>query len=219
MTSRDASDAAEARARARARAREVEASDELRVMVRPFHAYRALAEDASIDRGRWWWRPLITLVFLGAFGSVSTAGRFVFAHMVLVALAWSFVPAAQLLWLAAAHRRWGRTRRLDDSVHLFFAGQGGWLALIVLVLALLTLAPGVADALTGAAWVRWLGGGALVTALHGVVVTYAFMREVWALPRRRAWAAAGAYYLGLTGTFVTYYLAMGQLLPLLVRPQ
>jgi hypothetical protein len=98
---------------------------------------------------------------------------------------------------------------------VFFAGQGGWLALLVLVVALVSLAPGLADTLTSKHWILLLAGGALVALVHGVVVTFAFVREVWGVARRPAVLATLGYYLLLATIFLGYFLAMGQLTPLL----
>ncbi len=191
----------------------LEPSDELRVMVRPFETYRALAEQER--PGSWWRRPLLTLMVLGAFVSVTTAGRFALSHIVLVGIAWAFIPASQLGWLWMVRRRWGTHVPFGTSAHLFFAGQGGWLLVLIALIGLVTLAPGVADRINGAEWVGVVGIGALLALFHGMVVTFAFMRHVWNTTPRRALVATTSYYLGLAVTISTYYLSMGQLLPLM----
>lgn len=193
------------------------ASDELRVMLRPFATFRALAQRDS--RARWWPRPLQTLLVIGAFVSATTAGRFVAWHVLFVMGAWAFLPGLQLLWLRIVGQRWGRGSSFARSAHLFFAGQGGWLLVLLLIVALVTLAPGVADAIDGARWIPVMGVGVLFALFHGFVVSFAFFREVWGLTRRAALAASGMYYLGLAMSIVAYYLAMGQLLPIVTRTQ
>ncbi len=189
------------------------------MLLRPFATYRALADELGIAPAAWWRRPLLTLVVLGAAVSVTTAGRFVLAHVLLVAAAWAFVPAAQLVALSVVRGWFGRHRPLGPTIHLFFAGQGGWLALLVLVVALVSLAPGLADTLTSTRWILLLAGGALVALAHGVVVTFAFVREVWGVAGRSAVLATLSYYLLLAAIFLSYFLAMGQLTPLLARTQ
>jgi hypothetical protein len=193
----------------------VEPSEELRVLLRPFATYRVLADELGLTPAAWWRRPLLTLVVLGAAISVTTAGRFVLAHVVLVGAAWAFVPAAQLVALSVVRARFGRHRPLGPTIHVFFAGQGGWLALLVLVVVLVSLAPGLADTLTSKHWILLLAGGALVALVHGFVVTFAFVREVWGVARRPAVLATLGYYLLLATIFLGYFLAMGQLTPLL----
>lgn len=189
------------------------------MLLRPFATYRALADELGIAPVAWWRRPLLTLVVLGATISVTTAGRFVLAHVLLVGAAWAFVPAAQLLALCLVRTRAGRHRPLGPTIHLFFAGQGGWLALLVALVALVSLAPSLADALTSTHWIVLLAGGGLVALLHGVVVTFAFVREVWGVARRPAAVATLSYYLLLATIFLSYFLVMGQLTPLLARTQ
>lgn len=185
------------------------------MLLRPFATYRVLADELGLTPAAWWRRPLLTLVVLGAAISVTTAGRFVLAHVVLVGAAWAFVPAAQLVALSVVRARFGRHRPLGPTIHVFFAGQGGWLALLVLVVALVSLAPSVADALLSMHWIMLLAAGGLVALLHGVVVTFAFMREVWGVARRPAVVATLSYYLLLATIFLSYFLLMGQLTPLL----
>ena len=197
----------------------MEPSEELRVLLRPFATYRALADELGLAPVAWWRRPLLTLVVLGACISVTTAGRFVLAHVLLVGTAWAFVPAAQLVALFLVRARVGRHRPLGPSIHLFFAGQGGWLALLLVLVALVSLAPSLADALTSTHWIMLLASGALVALGHGVVVTFAFVREVWGVARRPAVVATLGYYLVLASIFVSYFLVMGQLTPLLARTQ
>lgn len=193
----------------------VEASDELRVMLRPFSAYRALASGhPELDDASVWRRPVLTLLVLGCFVSTTTAGRFVPAHVLFVAIAWAFVPAAQLGSLAVVRALWGRHVGLRRTVHLFFAGQGGWLVALMGLMALVMLAPGVADGFDSGRWIVAIGLVALVALVHGMIVTFAFVREVWGAARGRALAATALYYLGVGGTFVTYYVVMGQLLPI-----
>jgi hypothetical protein len=184
----------------------VEPSEELRVLLRPFATYRALADELGLAPAAWWRRPLLTLLVLGAAVSVTTAGRFVLAR-------------AQLVALSLLRVRFGRHRPLGPSIHLFFAGQGGWLALLVLLVALVSLAPGLADTLTSTHWIVLLASGALVAWVHGVVVTFAFVREVWGVARRPAVLVTLGYYLVLATIFVGYFLAMGQLTPLLAGTQ
>lgn len=189
------------------------------MLLRPFATYRALADELGLAPAAWWRRPLLTLLVLGAAVSVTTAGRFVLAHVLLVGVAWAFVPGAQLVALSLLRVRFGRHRPLGPSIHLFFAGQGGWLALLVLLVALVSLAPGLADTLTSTHWIVLLASGALVAWVHGVVVTFAFVREVWGVARRPAVLATLGYYLVLATIFVGYFLAMGQLTPLLAGTQ
>src|SRR5690606_21094135 len=84
-------------------------SDEARVMVRPYRTYAALAERDDDEVGRAWVfarGPALWALFMGAFVSLTAAGRLVWWHLALSALSWAFLPVVQSLWLlVVTHRR------------------------------------------------------------------------------------------------------------------
>lgn len=184
-------------------------------MVRPFRTYRELALDRPpptawvlIHRPLWW------LLFIASFVSLTAAGRLVLPHIVSAMIAWAFVPLFQIAWVGIVARRFAPRHALPSAVDLFYVGQGPWLLFLFFLAAVCLFVPDVWGAF------QWLlGSGVLfiagaVTALWSIVLTHAFFRSGLGVSRPRAFAATGAYYTAFASTIVLYYLATGQLLPL-----
>jgi len=194
-------------------------SDELLLLARPRSAYAALAERTPPTAPAAWVlvrRPLLALLMIGAFVSISTAGRFTLWHVVLAGFGWSFVPAIQIFWLLILRLRNGRARTAADTIDLFFAGHGAWYALASALMLLITVAPWLADRIHGIEWLFILGIGIIGALIHGVITTATFVRNVWARTRRQTFRITVTYYLAVSATVLGYYLWMGQVMPLLV---
>ncbi len=192
-------------------------SDELLLLARPFTAYAAIGRRPE-EPGLWRAirRPLLALLMIGSFVSVTTAGRFTIVHVVFAAISWSFLPAIQIAWLLALRSRVARAIPAGASVDLFFAGQSAYYAFFCAVMLLIVAAPGLADRISGLYWIGIFGAGILAAQLHGIYSTAAFMRQIWLLSRAGTFTATVTYYLAVSGTLLLYYVSMGQLLPLLV---
>lgn len=192
-------------------------SDDARVMVRPFRAYAALAAAPDEHPARTAvGRAALILLVIGAFVSLTTAGRLVAFHVASTMLFWSFVPIVQAAVFAAAlalAAPRAKRPRLAPALALYFTGHGPWMILFWLVAGVCILAPDVYGAM------MWLvRGGPMLALLVGTiawsgVITFACFRSGVGLSRRRAGAATAIFYAGFTAVIVGYYLAMNEIQP------
>lgn len=192
-------------------------SDAAHVLARPFTTYAALGAEIDPSPARALaWGVVALQLSIAAMVSLTTAGRLVAAHVVGPVLAWAFVPALQLVALAAA---WASVRRESTLpfvrlAALYFAGHGPWYALFAAVEAVAIFAPDGGNAL-----LALLGSGALpvallVTIVWGAVLTAALFRAGARLTRARAARAVAIFYGCYVLFIVGYYTLVGQLLPL-----
>jgi hypothetical protein len=192
-------------------------SDDARVMARPFRAYAALAviEDHRPARTAAL-RALLILLVIGAFVSLTTAGRLVAFHVVSTMVFWSFVPLVQAAAFAAALSlaapRSPRPK-IAPALALYFTGHGPWMVLFWIVAGVCLLAPHVYETM------MWLiRSGVLPVMLLGTiawsgVITFACFRSGVGLSRGRAAAATALFYAGFTTVIVGYYLSMNEIQP------
>ena len=192
---------------------------EARVLVRPFRAY-GLLRASNVDAGasdlvialR---RPFAWLLSMGAFVSLSGAGRLVFFHQLFGMAAWIFVPLLQMLWLMIALSAVSKRDRGPRSIDLFFAGEAHWFLLLFLLTGVCLFLP---DAWRAFQWLfqtQILPIAVLLACIWSVVVTFAFFRSGLAWTRAQSFKGLGIYYGGFASTIVCYYLLMGQLIPLI----
>lgn len=174
------------------------------------------------ERPSWWEAlregPLLALLFVGTYVSLTTSGRLSARHLGFTFLAWWFVPAIQL-WALAISSRWvaRSTWPAPRLIDLYYRGQAPWLLYLAGFGALAVMTP---SPLTQVRSPVFLGSVVLLTlaiVAWGVFLTYAFFRSGLELGRPRALGATATYYLALVGTIVGYYLVAGQLWPLLVH--
>jgi hypothetical protein len=202
-------------------------SAEAALLVRPFSTYRALAERRE---GRTW-RDLargllLEGVLLGAFVSLTSAGRLVASHVVLTAVFWGFLPLLQVGAVAAAVRvargstEGGAAREgVLPAVSLYLDGLGPYYLFYLALSGICLFAPDVYGVLTALLRVGALPLYLLGTIVWGVVITWAFFREGLALPRGRAALGAGVFYAIFVGVVVGWYLATNQIQPQVVGTQ
>jgi hypothetical protein len=189
-------------------------SAEAALLVRPFSTYRALAA-ARHERT---WRDLVRgvlleLVMVGAFVSLTSAGRLVASHLALTALFWGFLPVLQIGAAAAAVRVAAPRERLIPALSLYFDGLGPWYVFYLALSAMCLFAPDVYRAFTAL-----LRGGVLPLYLlgtigWGVVITWAFLRDGLALPRGRAGIGAAVFYGIFVGVVVGWFVVTNILPP------
>lgn len=192
-------------------------SAEAALLVRPFRTYRELGE----RRAERTWRDLargllIEGVMLGAFVSITSAGRLVIWHVLLTAVFWGFLPALQVGAVAAAVRAAAPGERIVPAASLYFDGLGPYYVFYLFLSGVCLLAPDVYGAMTGL-----LRAGALPlilvgTIAWGVVITWAFFREGLGLSRGRAGRGAAVFYAIFVGVVLSWYLALNQIQPQVV---
>ena len=151
-------------------------SDDALVMARPFRAYAALAaaQDPSPRRTAAA-RALFFLFVVGAFVSLTSAGRLVAFHLISTMAFWAFLPLVQA-GVFVAVLRVVRPPRPPPArgLHLYFAGHGPWMALFLILAGVCLLAPDVAATM---AWLLGSGvlpGLLLVTVAWSALITYAW---------------------------------------------
>lgn len=178
-------------------------------MRRPFRTYGELvcAPDDALPRAI----PgaLRLLLVIGAAVSVTAAGRLAPIEMVVAMVSFAYVPAVQLFAVFVALRVARVQVAYERAFGLFLAGRGPWMTFLLVIAAIGLIAPSPASALLAA-----LPPLLLVTLGWAVTLTYAFFRAGLATPRRRAILATTTYSAVLVLVVLGYYLAMGQLAPL-----
>ncbi|MDB4938218.1 MAG: hypothetical protein JWP87_5190 [Labilithrix sp.] len=181
--------------------------------MRPFRGY---AELANADEGEG--RPsvvagLARFVFVfGAFVSLTATGRLAPIELVSGMVSFAYVPVVHAIAVAVATRSVAREVRVTRAFALYAEGYGPWYLLMLLVAGGSLFAPAPARLLAS------VGGWMLLVALlWGGVLTFACFRSGLALSRRRAATATALHYVIVAGLVLGYFLAAGQLLPILPR--
>jgi len=188
-------------------------SSPARLMVRPFRVY---AELALAEEGNG--RPTVLagmarfLFVFGAFVSLTATGRLAPNELVSGMISFSYVPIVHAIALGLATRSVAREIRLARAFALYAEGCGPWLFFLLLVAGGSLFAPAPARLLSGIS--GWMMLGATVWS---GLLTYACFRSGLGLSRRRAATATALHYVFATGLILGYFLAAGQLLPIVPR--
>lgn len=179
-------------------------------MGRPFRTYGELARAPDEALPRAIPGALRLLLVIGAVISITTTGRLAPIEMMVAMVSFAYVPAAQLFAVFVALRVTRIRVARERAFGLFLAGRGPWMALLLAIAAIGLVASSPAATLFAVL-------PALVLATFGwaVALTYAFFRAGLATSRRRAILATATYSVVLIAEILGYYLAMGQLAPLL----
>ncbi len=185
------------------------ASDFVLAMRAP-RAFYEREDDATARRSL---APRLALVMLtlGAFVSFTTAGRLAPSHLVGTTVGWCFLPLLQALSLAIALRVGGARRDLRAAYGAYLAGHGPWLLLLCAVSSVCLFARDVASALGWLLRSGILPGALLATTVWSVMLQHALMR----VSARRAGLATATFYATFVALVVGWYVANGDLLPLL----
>jgi len=184
-------------------------------MVRPFRTYREIAEDEEEPRD---FRPaafrvLLTLIFIGSFVSLTTAGRLVAFHVANSLVFWSFLPAIQIASLLLAMRAVAPRVPIWTSIALYYVGQGPWLLFLLFVCAICIFVPHVYQTMT---WMLTHGVLPLLllgTIAWGMVLTTAFFRAGLGLTRKRATFGVLIFYFAFYCAIAAWYFATNQIPP------
>lgn len=190
---------------------------ELRVIVRPRATYEALA--ATLPAPTLWVaarRPLLLLLVIGCFISLTTAERLVAFHVATTMLSWSFGPLAQALALAVALRLVARQVRLAHALDLLMVGASPWVLLLLATSGVFLFAPDLLATFRALLSAGVLQAAVLLALVWSVALTWACLRHGLALAPGRATAALCVYYTLYLGVFVAWLLGTHQLAPLLV---
>lgn len=185
------------------------------ITISPFEGYRALAEEVGAmpsrdARARIVFGVLRLLFVIGAFVSFTSTGRLSPLDVLLAAGSYSWMPLVQALGVAAGARMARADTKLETLLALYFDGHGVWFAALLAIVSALLFST---NSLSAVAYVAPIG--VLVALVWGIVTTFALFRRGAGLPRGRAVVATSAFYLVAMGCVVGYYVAQGQLLPIL----
>lgn len=182
-------------------------------MLRPFRAYEELANAAEGEG-----RPSLVvgmarlLFVLGAFVSLTATGRLSVFELFSGMISFAYVPIVHLVSLAVALRIVAREVSVKRAYALYAEGYGPWFLFMFLV-------AGGSLFLAEPARLLSLASGLLLlsTFVWGGVLTFACFRSGLALPRWRAVLAVVFHYLVVTALVLLFFLAAGQLLPIIPR--
>jgi hypothetical protein len=184
-------------------------SELVRAMIAPADFY-AHDDDATARRSLPA-RLAMVMLSLGAFVSFTTAGRLSPWHLVGTALGWSFLPLLQLASMAVAMRAGVARRGLVETFSGHLAGYGPWLLLLGLVDAVCLVARDVFSAFATLARTGVLPICVVATIVWSVLLQRALLRA----SVHRAGRATAVYYAVFVALVVGWYIANGDLLPLL----
>ncbi len=159
-------------------------------------------------------RLATSLLTLGVFVSLTTAGRLAPAHLVGTALAWAFLPALQLAALAAALRAGGSRAPLAPAFSRYLAGHGPWFLWLLSLAGVCLVAPDAWRAFRALLSTGALPLSLVATLAWGAVIQAALLSAACAT-RARAALATAVFYVTLGGSIALWYVATGSLLPVL----
>jgi len=184
-----------------------------RLMQRPFRGYEELA-----NRGEGEGRPSVVagmarlLFVIGAFVSLTATGRLSAFELVSGMISFAYVPVVHLISLAIALRLVAREVKLPRAYALYAEGYGPWFLFMLLVAGGSLFVSEPARLLSRTSGLLLLG-----TFVWGGVLTFACFRSGLALSRGRAALALLIHYLVVTALVLSFFLAAGQLLPIIPR--
>lgn len=194
-----------------------------RVLAHPLEAYAELGVAARAQSpaalARLALRTVgVTLLVLGGFVSLTTAGRLVAFHVVSTMIFWAFAPLVSLAALALTCRLFARGEPLVRAYALFSLGYAPMLLFVLALAAVCLFARDVYGAFV------WLLGSGVLPALllaaygWGVASTYGFFSRALRLRRTRAIGATAVYHVAFALLITSYYVVTEQLQPQLWGP-
>jgi hypothetical protein len=182
-----------------------------RLMVRPFRAY---ADVANLDEGEG--RPTVIVGMLrflfvfGAFIALIATGRLAPIELASAMLSFAYVPINHFMAVTIATRIVAPEVKPTRAFALYAEGYGPWFLFMMTMSGAVLFAPSPARLLSPITAVFLL-----VTIGWSGVITFACFRSGLALARRRAALATAVHYVVVSTLLLGYYIAAGQLLPIL----
>lgn len=174
-------------------------SPDLRVMLSPSSAYRALAPQAAGTTLRAALaRPVLVAVVIGCALAISATGRITIGLALSSILCWSFAPALQIL--TGARMLTPRTGDLGTAARmdLWFMGHAPWSLWMLASAAIFTWSPGATRIEV------FVVASALIPAVWTGIITCAFCRVVQQAPVRSAVRRAIAHQAVTLAVVVAY---------------
>lgn len=188
-------------------------SDEAFLLIAPFRGYEMIASRPSRGVLGVACRSLTTLFVVGVAGAITTAGRLVPAHVVLIAMAWAFAPVLQAVTVALSSRRCTKSMSAMRAIDLHMAGNGPYAVFFFALSAIVLLAPNVREAF--GALLAWgiLPAAVLAMLVGGSLTSYAFYRICGGETRRRALVLLAIEWLLKVSLCLVWYHLMDNLAP------
>lgn len=182
------------------------------LMVRPFRGYAELARIQGEGRPDALFGVLRFLFVVGAYVSLTATGRLAPNELLSGMISFAYVPIVHGLSVCAATRAVTKDVPLRRAFALYMESYGPWFLLMIAVAGGSFFAPSPARLLSATG--GWL---VLAAVAWSAVLTLACFRSGMALSWKRAAAATFLHYLLVVGLILSYFLAAGQLLPILRR--
>lgn len=184
------------------------------VMIRPFRTYATLAaespdaEDAPTVVG-----GVLRLLFvLAATIAFTATGRLAPFELGSAMISFAYVPLVEVLAVAAVLRVFARGPNgmpFTRAYALYLVGLGPWLLFFVFASALCLFTPNPSRAFPV------LGIALVVADVWGIVLTCAWLKRGLGLGALRTAGAMLLFYVVVHAIVLGYYLAAGQLRPIL----
>jgi hypothetical protein len=179
------------------------------LMVRPFRGYERIARAEGDDAPTVIAGVARLLFVVGAFVALGATGRLAPLEVVGGMLSFAYVPIVHAVALYAALRLFARHVSLARAYALYCEGQGPWLLLMCAAAGVCLFAPEPARLLGAVAAAMW------IAYAWGIVLTFACLRRGLGLSRLRSLGATFVFYLVVHIVVLGYFLAAGQLRPIL----
>lgn len=179
-----------------------------RLMARPFRGYRELAESAetpsiALGAGRF-------LLVLGALVSVSATGRFAPTEAFLAMVSFSWLPLVHLISTALTVRVFKPEFGWKRAFAFYLQGIGPWILLFLFFIGAVIFAPHPERP----SFVLW-GPLLAVASVWSILLSYALYFAGVGLSKGRAALAALVFWVSNHVLILGYFLAVGQLWPIL----
>jgi hypothetical protein len=183
--------------------------------IRPFRGYTLLAREWETEGANRRFVRVLTgaarlLGVVGIFVSFTSTGRLSPVDAVLAAGAFTWILGVQAAALFSAKTVTRAKVPFLTLAALYLEGHGIWLFALLAICGALLFAP---DSLAAVAVVGPVA--ILVAFFWGIVTTVALFRSGVGMSRKRAFGATLTFYCVTTGLVLSYYLLLGQLLPIL----
>ena len=178
-------------------------------MLRPIAGYRALAaasEAPSIAIGAGQ-----MMLVLGFLVSVSATGRFAPVEAVFAMVSFSWIPIAHAIAMALTVRVFARATPWRRAFALYLEGTGAWQALFLVLIGGILFGPHTDDR----SHVLFYFPLLVIALGWSIGMTWALFHAGMGTSRARAGLATLFFWVVQLLVVLTYYLAAGQLWPIL----
>jgi len=185
-------------------------------MARPFRGYRELAaEGVGSHPGQGTAPSIATGVFrfllvVGAFVTLTATGRFAPIEAATAMVSFSWLPLVHAVGMGITRRIFVPQIPYKRVFALYLEALGPWMFVFLILSGSCLFAPHPAKPVFAL-----LGPLLGIASLWSIVIVFAMFRSALNQSRLRSAAATATFYVLIHALILTYYLAMGQLWPIL----